>query len=302
MISAIHALRAVSLPGRPAALPPAVSARAGLLALAAVLAAAPAAAGPPLALAGRAVQGGLLVGHVPPGSVLEAEGGQVGVSGVYDDGLVLVGLGRDAPPVVRLVLHLPGGTTVERQLAVGQRDYDIQHIEGLPPASVSPPPEVLARIRREAEAVRAARARDTPRADFLAGFAWPLEGPVTGVYGSQRILNGEPRQPHYGVDVAAPTGTPVRAPAAAVVTLAHPDMYYSGGTLVMDHGRGLTSTFIHLSRILVAEGERVERGQVVAEVGATGRATGPHLDWRMNLGEIRLDPALQVPPPGASGP
>ena len=131
---------------------------------------------------------------------------------------------------------------------------------------------------------------------FLAGFIWPLQGPITGVYGSQRILNGEPRRPHFGVDVAAPTGTPVVAPADAIVTLVHPDMYFSGGTLIMDHGHGLSSTFIHLHKVLVEEGQVVKQGDVVAEVGATGRVTGPHLDWRMNLFTVRIDPELLVPP------
>ena len=116
------------------------------------------------------------------------------------------------------------------------------------------------------------------------------------MYGSQRILNGQPRRPHFGVDVAAPTGTPVHAPAPGIVTLAEPDLYFSGGTLILDHGHGLSSSFLHLSRILVSVGDRVERGDPIAEIGATGRVTGPHLDWRMNLGEARLDPTLVVGP------
>ena len=124
------------------------------------------------------------------------------------------------------------------------------------------------------------------------GFVWPLEGTITGVYGSQRIYNGVPKSPHYGIDIAAPQGELVRAPAPGVVTLVHPDMYYSGGTLIVDHGHGLSSTFIHLSESLVEIGQRVEAGEVIAKVGSTGRSTGPHLDWRMNWFDVRIDPRL----------
>ena len=249
--------------------------------------------GVPLALAPTILQGGLVTARTEPGAAVEVDGRPVRVS---SEGVFLVGAGRDAEgPIVVEV------TTADRRrrslrVTVESRQYRIQRIEGLPAAKVTPPPEVLERIRREAAMTRAARARDDARADFLGGFEWPLRGRITGVYGSQRVLNGEPRRPHYGVDVAAPVGTPVRAPADAVVSLVHDDMYYSGGTLIMDHGHGLSSTFIHLSKVLVAEGERVSKGQVVAEVGATGRATGPHLDWRMNLFEQRLDPQLLVGP------
>ena len=194
-----------------------------------------------------------------------------------------------------MVTH--GDGRIERRvIEVAPREYRIQRIDGLPREKVTPPEAVLARIREEGARVAAARANDDPRTDFRDGFVWPLTGRISGVYGSQRVLNGEPRRPHFGVDVAAPTGTPVAAPADAVVRLADDDLYFSGGTLIMDHGHGLTSTFIHLSKILVEPGQRVRQGEVVAEVGATGRATGPHLDWRMNLFDARLDPQLLTPP------
>jgi murein DD-endopeptidase MepM/ murein hydrolase activator NlpD len=116
------------------------------------------------------------------------------------------------------------------------------------------------------------------------------------VYGSQRILNGEPRRPHFGIDIATPTGTPVKAPADGVVTMVHPDMFFSGGTLILDHGHRLSSSFLHLSKIVVKEGDEVRQGDIIAEVGATGRVTGAHLDWRMNWGKERVDPSLLVPP------
>lgn len=247
---------------------------------------------PDVSFAGDFVQGGLIVARTEPGASVTVNNQSVRVS---PDGWFLIGIGRDETGPVKIEVAAGEGRHRSDSIAVRTREYPVQRIDGLPESKVTPPPEVLERIHREAALASKARSIDDARTDFLGGFVWPLDGPVTGVYGSQRILNGEPRRPHFGVDVAAPVGTPVVAPADAVVTLVYPDMYYSGGTLIMDHGHGLSSTFIHLSRILVTEGQRVRQGQVVAEVGATGRATGPHLDWRMNLFQTRLDPQLLAP-------
>jgi murein DD-endopeptidase MepM/ murein hydrolase activator NlpD len=179
---------------------------------------------------------------------------------------------------------------------VAPRQYEIQRLNGLPPDKVTPPPEVLERIRREKALVDEARRREIAQPYFLSGFAWPVKGRISGVYGSQRILNGEPRQPHYGVDIAAPSGTPVRAPADGIVTLAEPDLYFSGATLIIDHGYRLSSTLMHLDRIHARLGQSVRKGDIVATVGKSGRVTGPHLDWRMNWREARIDPALTLPP------
>jgi len=186
---------------------------------------------------------------------------------------------------------------------VAQREYKVQRVNGVPQRTVTQPSaEVLERIRNEGHLVRQARADNDPREDFLQGFIKPLEGPITGVYGSQRVYNGVPKNPHYGLDIARPTGTVVVAPAPGIVKLVHADMYYSGGTLVLDHGYGLTSSFIHLSGALVKEGQRVEAGEPIAKVGSSGRATGPHLDWRVNWFSVRLDPALVLEFfPAASG-
>lgn len=240
-------------------------------------------------------QGGLVWAYVAPGTEVQLGSEKLDV---LPDGTVFAGFGRDAPATA--ALKLSGGAACHEILTVAQRDYDIQHVEGVPQRTVTPSPEHRARIAREQELVGAAKARYLQRDDLLeaalAGFQWPVTGPISGVYGSQRIYNGEPRSPHYGVDVAVATGTVVRAPAAGVVTLAEPDLFYSGGTIILDHGYRLSSSFLHLSKVRVAVGQEVAPGDIIGEVGATGRATGPHLDWRMSWRGHRIDPQLLVPP------
>jgi murein DD-endopeptidase MepM/ murein hydrolase activator NlpD len=249
---------------------------------------------PRLSLNGQSLQGGMLYGRTLPGSRVYQDGQAVRVSGQGD---FLLGFTRDAPPTSALRIVLPTGEEIEQTLNVGPREYRIQRIDGLPKGKVTPRrPEDLERIRRDAAAAKKARERDDDRSDFLMGFKWPVFGPISGVYGSQRILNGKPRRPHFGVDIAAPVGTPVLAPAAGIVTLAVPDMFFSGGTLIIDHGHRLSSSFLHLDKLHVRVGDRVEQGDLIAEVGATGRVTGAHLDWRMNLRDRRIDPQLLVPP------
>ncbi len=245
------------------------------------------------ALDGPLVQGGLLRGVTEPGAEVTFEGRRVRVS---VQGLFVVGFGRDDTGPFTLEVRHPDGTTTHRHLDIEKRDYRIQRIDGLPPKMVTPDAEALERIRRENARIAEVRARDTPEPLFAGGFAWPVEGPISGVYGSQRVLNGEPRRPHFGVDVAAPAGTPVKAPADGIVALAEEDLYYTGGTVMLDHGHGLTSVYSHLSAVTVTVGERLKQGEVIGRVGATGRVTGAHLDWRVNWFKTRLDPALLVPP------
>jgi len=230
-------------------------------------------------LDGEAVQGGLLFGLSSPGSQVLLDGAEIMVAA---DGRFVIGFDRDETGERTLLVREPDGAERTLILAVAPREYAIERVDGLPPSTVTPDPEALERIRLEAEMVESARARRDPRTDYAEGFSWPAGGRISGVYGSQRILNGEPRRPHYGLDIAAPTGSPVFAPADGVVTLVHPDMYFSGGTIVLDHGQGLSSTFLHLSRTLVEAGAAVSKGDLIGEIGATGRASGPHLDWRMN--------------------
>ena len=240
-------------------------------------------------LNGDFVQGGLVYGKAVPGVKVYLDDRLISVS---DDGHFVFGFGRDAPVKTVLRVELPGGEIRRETLQVTRREYDIQYIDGIAADKVTPPPEVLPRIREESRLIAKVRQYDHSRVDFLVGFQWPVHGVVTGVYGSQRVLNNQPRRPHYGIDIASPLGMPVKAPAPGIVTLAYPDMYFSGGTLVLDHGHGLSSSFLHLDKILVKDGDIVKQGQVIAEVGSSGRSTGAHLDWRVNWFERRLDPAL----------
>lgn len=246
-----------------------------------------------LTLSGDLSQGGLVFGKAAPGALVALNGKALRVTA---DGRFIFGFGRDAPQAATLTVTAPDGGVTTRELEIAQREYQVQRIDGLPNRFVTPPDDVLTRIRADAAAAAKARETDRSETDFDSGFRWPAVGIVSGVYGSQRVLNGEPRRPHFGIDIAAPQGTPVVAPADGVVTLMHPDMYFTGVTLFLDHGHGLSSAFLHLERVTVEEGQKVRQGEQIATVGSTGRSTGPHLDWRINWFTERLDPALLVPP------
>ena len=241
-----------------------------------------------LQLQGDLIQGGLVFGKVAPGSTIKINDHGVRVSA---NGEFVIGFGRDYPANAVLIVDSTKGDEQKHPLQIAQREYKIQRIDGLPNAQVNPDKKTLQRRKQESKAIKLARSVDDDRIDFKAGFIWPTKGPITGVYGSQRVLNGEPRQPHFGIDVAAPIGTAVVAPAAGVVRYAD-NMYFSGNTLVLDHGHRLSSSFLHLDKILVQVGDRVQQGDKIAHVGATGRVTGAHLDWRMNWHEQRIDPGL----------
>jgi murein DD-endopeptidase MepM/ murein hydrolase activator NlpD len=264
--------------------------------LAACLFSLTAAALEPPRLEGKLEQGGLVRGRTEPGAEVLLDGKPLHVA---PDGRFLFGFHRDAPAEAELTLRLPDGETFTERLQIAQRQYDIQRIDGLPQTMVTPPAELLERLARERAEVAEARSHDREMPYAFGDFIWPARGPISGVYGSQRILNGEPRQPHYGVDVAAPEGTPVVAPEGGIVTLAVTDHYYTGGTIIIDHGYGLSSAFLHLSEVLVEKGQKVEQGDLIGKIGATGRVTGAHLDWRINWFEERIDPQLLVPPMAA---
>ncbi len=244
-------------------------------------------------LSGHFTQGGTVFGQTDPGATVTLDGLSQLVS---DNGHFVVGFGRDHKPSAELKIVTSDGREQTKTLEIAQRDYNIQRIDGLPPGKVTPyTKQQLDKIAQDQKLKSAAR-QDITRGDWFANtFVWPARGRISGVYGSQRILNGEPKRPHFGVDVAAPTGTPVVAPAGGKITLAS-DLYFEGNALFLDHGNGLTSVFMHMSRLDVAPGDFVEQGQVLGAIGSTGRSTGPHLHWGLYLAGRRLDPQLLVPP------
>jgi len=252
-----------------------------------VLNAAPALA---IELTGPLTQGGLITGTAAPGIAVAFEGRDLRVD--PNTGTFVFGIGRDHGAEAELTITHPDGRVEARKLTIAPRQWRIERIDGLPPSKVTPPPEVLERIRREGALINAARARDSATMDFAQGFILPAQGRLSGFYGSQRILNGKPRRPHLGLDVAGPVGTPIHAAAPGEVVLAEADLFYTGGTVAIDHGHGLTTIYSHLNSVDVQVGDTVDRGAPIGTLGATGRATGPHLDWRLNWFNVRLDPQL----------
>ena len=234
-------------------------------------------------------QGALVFGKVPPGSQVRYRERLLRATGY---GTVALGVGRDETGPLKVDVTLPSGRMEPVSIAVTPRDWPVEHVNGVPPKTVNPPPEIAARIQREQALVTAARERDDERTDFALPFQWPVQGRISGRFGNARVYNGQPGAGHSGMDIAAPDGTPVKAPAGGVVTFASPDLYLTGGTVLLDHGHGVSSNFLHLSRIDVRVGDRIEPGQVIGAVGATGRATGPHLHWGMNWFDTRIDPLL----------
>lgn len=254
------------------------------------------AAEPVLPLPNAVSQGGLVIARMPDVSRATVGGKPVRVGA---DGTFVFGAGRDDKGPLAIDLTYRNGQRESVRIPVLPRDWPVERVDGVPPKTVNPPPAIAARIRREQAEVVAARARDDDREDFTQGFAWPVQGRISGRFGNQRIYNGDPKAPHSGMDIAVPQGTPVKAPADGVVTFAKPDLYLTGGTVLLDHGFGLSSNFLHLSRLDVTPGQRVRRGQVIGAAGMTGRATGPHVHWGFNWFGVRLDPLLL---PGIAAP
>jgi murein DD-endopeptidase MepM/ murein hydrolase activator NlpD len=252
----------------------------------------------PLTLDGKLVQGGLVIARTAPGAAVTLDGRPVAVDVT---GAFALGFTHDAKREWTLVVKSLGGETLTRTLAVVPRKYQVQRIDGVDQKYVEPPPEVMKRLEEEYFLVRKAREAKSAEPFWRTGFIWPAVGRISGVYGSQRIVNGKPLRPHFGVDVAAPPGTPVRAAAAGTVTLAHGDLYFSGKTVIVEHGLGVSTLYIHMQALRVATGDRVAQGQVIGTIGTTGRSTGPHLHWGLNWGQDYLDPATIVGPmPGAA--
>ncbi|WOH38398.1 M23 family metallopeptidase [Thalassotalea fonticola] len=249
-----------------------------------------------LELDGDITQGGLVVGSTSPSSEVYFDKDPLKVS---RHGLFTLGFSRDDEQTHELKIINSEGKELVQYLTPSKREYNVQSIEGIDKKIMQPSAEALKQITKDSIQIRAARAISSDNIDFAHGFKAPSTGRITGVYGSQRIYNGVPKNPHYGLDYAGPKGTAVKSPAAGIITLWSPNMFYSGGTLIIDHGHGITSTFLHLSASRVEVGDKVLQGQAIAEIGSTGRSTGPHLDWRVNWHNVRLDPALALTLPNS---
>jgi murein DD-endopeptidase MepM/ murein hydrolase activator NlpD len=243
-----------------------------------------------LSLSGSLQQGSLVIGT--------AKGASVSVNGVASqvspEGLFVFGFNYDQTKPSLVLAKFADGKSETRDVVPVVRKYDIQRVNGLPENTVHVPPEVEKRIKRENALVYEARKRDTAATDFAKAFDWPIKGIVSGTFGNQRIDNGTPMAPHFGVDIAAPKGTPIHAPADGAVSLAEHDFYLTGGTTMLDHGHGVSTVYLHQDEVKVKVGDVVKRGDVIGLVGMKGRATGPHLHWGMNWFQMRLDPSLSA--------
>ncbi|WP_441004505.1 M23 family metallopeptidase [Pseudocolwellia agarivorans] len=233
-------------------------------------------------------QGALIVGKTEPDSIVKVNDKVLAVSASGD---FAFGFGRDEVKPHTVTVTHKSGLVETKVLTPELREYNIQRINGIKQSIMKPNPVAVKRSRQDNAQIKEARKTLSSNTAFANGFIAPIDGTVTGVYGSQRVFNGEKKRPHFGLDYAGKTGDPVKAPADGEVLLWVPDMFYSGGTMIIDHGHGVTSTFLHLSASKVKTGDFVKQGDLVASVGASGRATGPHLDWRINWFDVRLDPA-----------
>lgn len=240
-------------------------------------------------LSGDIKQGGLIIGKTSPKNTVSLNNKAIMVS---DTGDYAFGFSRDDVSSYQLVITQPNGSKITKTLKPSKRDYKLQRIEGIKKSIMQPNPKAVARSQQDSKQIKAARKIASDINSFSQGFIAPIEGTITGVYGSQRIYNGVPKRPHFGLDYAGKIGDPVKAPASGKVLLWVPDMFYSGGTMIIDHGHGVSSTFLHLSHSFVQKGDWVKQGEIVASVGNSGRVTGPHLDWRINWFNIKIDPAL----------
>ncbi len=238
-------------------------------------------------LTGSMEQGSLVIGAAPPGSVAALDGRPLHVT---PNGRFAFGFAFDQTRASLVTVRYPDGGGDSRSFTPVVRQYETQAVNGLPQNTVTPPPEVRVRIEKEAEDIYLARLTDSDGADFASGLDWPAPGILSGIFGSRRIDNGVPMAPHFGVDMAAPTGTPIRAPADGRISLSA-DHFLNGGFTLIDHGQGVSTSYLHQSMRHVAAGDLVKRGQLIGLIGQTGRATGPHLHWAMNWFQQRLDPS-----------
>ena len=242
-------------------------------------------------LSGELKQGGLVVGKTSADNIVQLNGKTLAVSSAGD---YVFGFGRDDESQYSLVITKVNGEKEQQNFSPIKRKYNEQSIKGIAKSIMQPSPAAVARSKKDSGQIREARKISSELISFSSGFIAPIDGIITGVYGSRRIYNGVKKRPHFGLDYAGKTGDPVKAPASGKILLYVPDMFYSGGTMIIDHGHGVTSTFLHLSNAYVNVGDNVKQGEVIAAVGKSGRATGPHLDWRVNWFNTRIDPNLAL--------
>ncbi len=235
---------------------------------------------------GKFLQGHFILGLTDPNAKILVGKKEVKVS---KDGKFVFGIDRDQKYDLIITKVLNEKKTIFTKKVL-KRQYKIQRIDGLEESKVTPPESVYKRIKKENNAIGNARAINSNLQFFKEKFVMPVEGIISGVYGSQRILNGKPRWPHYGIDIAAKQGTLIKSSGSGTVTMAEDDLYYTGGTVIMDHGHGISSIYSHLENVLVSVGDQIYQGDIIGTVGSTGRSTGPHLDFRINWFQTRLDP------------
>ena len=240
---------------------------------------------------GKFLQGHYIIGVTDPSAKIIVDKKSVKVS---QDGYFVFGIDRDRKFDVTITKIIDGKKEkiIKKVL---KRKYNIQRIDGLEESKVTPPESVYKRIREENNKIGEARAINSDLPFFKNQFIMPVKGIISGVYGSQRILNGKPKWPHYGIDIAAKQGTKIKSSATGIVTMAEPDLYYTGGTIIMDHGHGISTIYSHLATLNVSVGDEILQGDIIGTVGSTGRSTGPHLDFRINWFQTRLDPMSVLP-------
>ena len=241
-------------------------------------------------LEGYFIQGGYVKGKTSSKIKIKFENRDVYLS---KKNKFILGFGRDYSEVANLKFNIDN-KWINKKLKIKKNKYKIQRIDGLPKKFVSPPKEIYERIIRENKLIAKVRTLNSKIDYTFQDFLLPANGIITGVFGSQRILNGKPRRPHYGIDIAAKKGSKVISPTDAIVRLSEKDLYFTGGTIMLDHGHGITSVYSHLSKVLVKKNDKIQKGDVIGLIGSTGRSTGPHLDWRINWFDQRLDPMMFI--------
>ncbi len=239
---------------------------------------------------GKFIQGHFILGKTETNSKIIIDKKEIKVS---KDGYFVFGIDRNRKFDI-LITKISNGKKEKIVKKIFKRKYKIQKIDGLPENKVTPPESVYKRIKKENNAIGEARAINSDLNYFKSKFIMPVDGIITGVYGSQRILNGKPKWPHYGIDIAADQGTHIKSSGSGIVTMAEDDLYYTGGTVIMDHGHGISTIYSHLENVLVSVGDKINQGDIIGTVGSTGRSTGPHLDFRINWFQTRLDPMTVI--------